>query len=112
MSGQTERNREYTTGLGDYLVIQITGQIGPYIAEVIKTEPLQLKVKENGSFACLEQGDFIISRSNSAEVQRDRNEGTCPFLTRMKSKGIKVVSGLKSLGVPQAGKMYTILPSE
>ena len=53
--------KDYTTNIGDYLVIWITGMVGIcYIAEITESNPLKMKVEESGPFAHLKHGDFII----------------------------------------------------
>ena len=100
----------YTTNVGDYLVIWITGRTQLYIAEVTQSEPLCLKVEETGPFSNLKAGDFILRDEYSEQLQNDcRNDGKV-FLESMKNKGIKPLSGLRSLGVT-SGKLHEILPA-
>lgn len=101
--------QEYNTNPGDYLVIQITGCVSPYIAEVIQHNPLHLKVEESGPYANLRGEDFIIMGRESAAVQRDHRDNTCEFLTQIQLRGGKVLSGLYSLGVVD-GRLHEILP--
>jgi hypothetical protein len=99
----------FTTNPGDYLIIQITGMIGTYIAEVVQANPLRLKVAEDGPFAHLKDGDFIISSRDTAKVQADQKNDTNFFLEERHKQGLKTASGLKSLHV-QDGKLHEILP--
>ena len=99
----------YTTQVGDYLVVMITGMLDPYIAEITESEPLRLKVMEEGPFARLQQGDFIVLETHTARLQEDRRNGTDSFLREEHLAGRKVVSGLKSLGV-EDGNLREILP--
>jgi len=102
----------YTTEVGDYLVIWITGMLSYYIAEVTQKEPLQMKVLETGPFAYLKDGDYIIHPVKTVQLQQDTKDETCTFLQEQKEAGNKVVSGLKSLGMPQDNKLYEVLPGE
>lgn len=100
---------KYTTEVGDYVIIWITGDIHTYIAEVTQAEPLRLKVMEAGPFANLKDGDYIILEEETKQAQKDCRENTCDFLISMQKKGVKVVSGLKSLGITD-GKLRYIYP--
>ncbi|MDD5290147.1 MAG: hypothetical protein PHT40_03050 [Patescibacteria group bacterium] len=102
-------DEKYTTNPGDYVVIQITGMIGTYIAEVIQTNPLRLKVEEEGPFARLKDGDFIISSRDTAKIQVDQKNNTNFFLKERHKQKIKIFSGLHSLSVKN-GKLHEILP--
>lgn len=95
----------YSTSPGDYLAIMITGFIKTYIAEVTQLEPLRLKVEESGPLSNLKDGDYIILELESEELQND-------CTAYLKAKNNPPISGLESLGVPQDGKMYEILPVE
>lgn len=99
----------YTTNIGDYLIIGITGMIGTYIAEVTGIGPLVMKVQESGPFSCLKEGDFIIQEVATERLQEDNREGENTFLKTMISGGHKVLSGLASLGVTD-GKLHEMLP--
>jgi len=103
--------KSFTTNVGDYLVIKITGGTELYIAEVIQSKPLQMKAEEIGAFSYLKAGEYIICEEHTVKLQEDRkNEGSV-FLEEMKNKGIKPLSGLKSLNVV-SGKLHEILPVE
>lgn len=102
----------YTTNVGDHLVIQITGFIEVYIAEVVEPEPLILKVEESGPYSNLKAGDYIIDTIDSPIVQHDDRENECSYLLWRESKGlVPPISGLLSLGVPSDGKLHEILPA-
>jgi hypothetical protein len=100
--------KKYTTNPGDYLVIWITGRVDYYIAQVIKSNPLKMKVMEDGPFAHLKNGDFIILDGYSEKIQRDHQEHTNLFLEEMQKP---VFSGLKSLGVKD-GRIHRIFPGK
>jgi hypothetical protein len=100
--------KKYTTNPGDYLVIWITGHVAYYIAEIIKSSPLIMKVMEDGPFANLKDGDFIILDGYSGEIQRDHRECTNVFLEVIQKP---VFSGLKSLGVKD-GRIHRIWPAK
>lgn len=104
---------KYTTNVGDYLIIWITGDSRKYIAEVTRGGPrkwdLRMKVEESGPYAYLKGGDFIIHEDETAQFQKDHREETDVFLKTEKQTGRKVFSGLKSLGVKD-GKLREILP--
>ena len=99
----------YTTSVGDFLVIWITGMLGNYIAEVTQSDPLQMKVEEDGPFAHLKHGDFVILEKETEQFQKDCREDTNVFLESEYKAGRKIISGLKSLGVTD-GKLHEILP--
>lgn len=98
----------FTTNVGDFLVVMLTGCLGSYIAEVAESEPLMLKVEEDGPYARLKNGDFVIIETDSATLQADRRNGTDRFLESEHRAGRKVVSGLKELGVTD-GKLHEML---
>ena len=102
-------NSAFTTNVGDYLVIQITGDMGTYIAEVTQSKPLQMKVQETGPYAHLKDGDFIINDQDSAQIQKDRRESTSAFLASQQQAGHPAISGLKSLGINE-DRLREILP--
>ncbi len=96
---ETETAESFTTNVGDYLVIWITGEPDMYIAQVTQSDPLRMKVEESGPYANLKDGDFIILQRETAQLQRDNREDTCTFLQAQQQAGCRVISGLKSLGV-------------
>ena len=98
---------EYSVGA--YLIIWITGVTSTYIAEIIRTDPLEMKVEESGPYSRLRQDDFIINEDDSTAFQRDIREGRADFLKSEIAQGRKVISGLKSLGIAD-GKVHEILP--
>jgi hypothetical protein len=101
--------QKYTTNVGDFIVISITGGIETYIAEVMCSDPLRLKVKENGPFANLRDDDFIINAEETRLWQKDVRENTCVYLEQKTRAGIRVLSGLKSLKVYD-NRLHEILP--
>src|SRR3989339_7257 len=102
---------EYSTDVGDYLVIMIVGRIGIYIAEITRSKPMEMKVLETGVFSCLKQGDFIILENYSELYQKDYRGNTNVFLKAETAVGRKFVSWLKSLGVTD-DRFHYILPSD
>ncbi len=100
---------KYTTKVGNYLVIWITGAMNRYIAEVVEESPLVLKVKESGPYSRLKSGDFIIKESDCELIQKDIEEETCVFVEREIAAGRVVVSGLASLGV-EDDQLHEITP--
>jgi hypothetical protein len=97
---------KYSTNKGQLLVIWITGMTSYYIAEVISENPLKFKVMENGPFAHLKDGDFIIKEAESAEIQDEVK--SIVVLRRFVNVGKPLISGLKRFGVTD-GKLYDIL---
>lgn len=95
--------------IGDYIAIQITGEVRKYIAEVTQVEPLRLKVEESGPFANLKEDDFIVlveetcCLNDVALAQKTLREAV--------KKGHPYVSGLRSLGI-EDNKLHTVLPME
>jgi len=83
-----------------------------YIAEVLQSEPLEMKVMESGEFSRLKPGDYIIHDKESALVQQDDKNDTCLFLQmREETRLPRVQSGLKSMNI-EDGKLYEILPGK
>lgn len=100
---------QYTTNVGDYLVIWITAMTGTYIAEITQSEPLRMKVEETGPFARLRHGDFIIREADTEQFQKDCENNTNIFLQSEQNAGRKVFSGLKSIDVND-DTLHKILP--
>jgi hypothetical protein len=96
---------DYTPG--KLVVIWITGNTANYIAEVVTTDPLVLKVEEDGPYARLKDGDFILRQSDTLVLQRDMVNGTEEFIKNCKRPPL---SGLKVLGAPN-GKLCESGPS-
>ena len=97
------------TKIGSYLITQITGHTRLYIAEVVETDPLVLKVEERGPFARLKSGDYIIDETLSERIQDPKQETA--VLQEAVERGIPLISGLASLGVKDEA-MHDILPQE
>ncbi len=106
---------EYTTNVGDLLVIWITGMLPPYIAEVTQADPqnplypIEIKVEETGPFAHLRHDDFVILERETEQLQKDCREDTNVFLESERNAGRKVISGLKKMGVTD-DQLHEILP--
>lgn len=98
----------YTTRIGDFLIVWLTGEAEKYLAEVIKEEPLELKIMEEGPLARLKNGDYIIKARDSIAIQGD-DRGQFAFLHTQKELGRPVLSGLKSLGVTD-DQLHEIYP--
>lgn len=98
----------FSTNVGDYLIIQINGQADSYIAEVIQSEPLIVKVTEDGPYAKLKavSDDFIVLKDETEQFQEDVRNDTNFYL---ESKYQYALSGLKSLGVMD-GKLHKMMP--
>jgi len=101
--------RGYTTNVGDYLIVWITGCLDNYIAEVVRPDPLQLKIEESGPYACLKEDDFFVLMTGSEQFQKDLLEKTNIFLESEHQARRKVISGLKSLGITD-GRLHEIPP--
>lgn len=101
--------KEFSSEVGDLMVILITGETRTFIAEVTEIDPLVLKVLESGPYASLKSGDYIIKETATEQIQADRVNGTCGFLQSEQEAGKKVVSGLKSLGI-EDDRLHEILP--
>ena len=95
--------------VGAYLVIQITGCTGFYVAEVLEENPLVLKVEEQGPYSRLKSGDYILINDFSERIQDSAQEAG--VLREAVLRGKPFLSGLASLGVTD-GKMHEILPAE
>lgn len=104
MTTNVSAETTFTTNSGDYLVIWITGAVSYYIAEVVKSDPLVLKVEESGFYSKLKSGDFIVLADKTVILQQS---GADSFLESVKESKSKVLSGLKSLGI-EDGKLKEI----
>jgi hypothetical protein len=89
----------------------ITGSVSRYIAEVIQEGPLRLKVEENGPFANLKNGDFIVNEFDSAIIQDEDGSKFDALLREAKNRGYPFRSGLKQLGVND-NRIHEILPAD
>jgi hypothetical protein len=96
---------EYT--IGDVVVCRVTGELISYVAEIISTSPLHLKIEESGPFSKLKPGDYIIDYNltelynhvNSDESTREQEQ---EFLNALPKSGL--ASGLTSVfGEPVEG---------
>ena len=90
---------------GSYVIIDIVGSTATYIAEVISEIPLMLKVEENGPYAHLKQGDFIIHDKETKKFQKDYKK----FLKEAQNNNRTIISGLKSIGIKN-GQLHEVLP--
>lgn len=102
-----KKEYNFSTDVGKHLVIMITCMRHTYIAEVTQKEPLRMKVEESGPYAHLKDGDYIIIRSDSEQIQDD--DRSTALLKEYVDRGHPLVSGLKSLGVKD-NKLRMILP--
>lgn len=88
---------------GELIVIWITGMIGNYIGEVLKVDdngyPLEIKVEENGPYAHLKDGDFIIQENDSIIIREDNLNETMNYFLECEKNHLQVVSGLKRMGI-------------
>lgn len=109
MTTSRDKERKVSKKMGDLLVVWITGMTGRYIAEVIREEPLRVKVTETGPFADLrEYGDFGVMKMESLKIQEDGSDAEI-FLEEQNAAGRPLVSGLARFGVDD-GKLYVIVP--
>ncbi len=105
-------NIGYTTNVGDYIVMQVAGDIRDYIAEVVQSDPLTVKIEEHGPYEKIKGDDCIIDEIGTESVQKDDAVNTCMYLLWRDKNGWRpLISGLKSLGVPNDGKLHEILPA-
>lgn len=100
----------YTTNVGDYLIVQIIGCVRDYIAEVIQSDPLQVKITESGKYSKFEEDSIIIVPYETEQFQGDCLNNTNIFLETTYKEGRKVFSGLKSLGITD-GELHPIYPA-
>lgn len=101
----------YSKEIGQLVVIWITGMLGNYIGEITKANPMEIKVMEDGPFAYLRDGDFLIRDNCTILLQEDDKHDTSTFLLQEEAAGRKVISGLKRLGV-EDGKLHYIYSSK
>ncbi|MDO8507471.1 MAG: hypothetical protein Q7S53_02790 [bacterium] len=95
---------KYTTEVGNYIIVSLTGMHRTYIAEVTKAEPLRLKVMERGPLAHLKEEDFIVQQDETIQLQ----EGNSDLLFKIMGER-KLYTGLESMNVID-GKLHEILP--
>ena len=111
-SSSAQQVSAYTTNVDDYLVIWINGDTRSYIAQVVQSEPLRLKVADVGPYACLkESGDYIIRGVQSARLQKDDRDNTCEVLREYAEKKSPLISALRSLGA-DGETLVQILPAD
>ncbi len=101
MFHQVNDSLQITFEKGNFVIISITGVIGPkFIAEV--KDPIEnkmrLKVVDNASdpYSNLKPGDFIIDELMTTIVQSDQKNDTTKLFDNYGGTG-KLASGLKSL---------------
>lgn len=99
----------YSTEVGDLMVVWVMGEPHTYIAEVIKKEPLRVKITEKGPYANLQEEDFIIYDLGTAMLQTDRKNNTNHYLRSEDDAGRIVLSGLKRFGVND-NRCHCLLP--
>ena len=99
----------FTTNVGDYLIIMLTGRTYTYIAEVTQSTPLEMKVLEGGPLANLKAGDYILMAADSRQYQLDRQKNTEVFFESCQRAARQVISGLRSLGVTD-NQLHEIWP--
>ena len=104
-----ENAKKYSTEVGQLLVIEITGMLGTYLAEVVEQDPLVLKVEETGPYARLKDGDYIILEEDSARAQSKDDAISTALLEEYVDSGHPLMSGLAQHGVTD-GKLREILP--
>jgi hypothetical protein len=89
--------------VGDLIVIWITEMFSNYIGEVLMVNdegyPLEIKVEENGPYAHLKNGNFIIQEDDSVMIREDDFNDTLDYFLECEKNHIKVISGLKRMGV-------------
>lgn len=95
---------------GDLIVIQITGCLGKYIAEIISEKPWAVRVEERGPYSRLVTGEFILNIDDSARLQGGDKKANA-LLREAIDRGHPLVSGLERLGVND-GKLHQILPTK
>jgi hypothetical protein len=105
----TSHTENISFKVGSLLVIWITAEIDAYIAEVTQEFPLRMKVMEDGPFAHLKDGDFILRTQQTYQIQGDEESQQLLLRTAAERKR-PLLSGLKQLGCTD-GKIHTILPA-
>lgn len=108
-----DEERELSKKVNDLLVVWMTGMTGRYIAEVIKEEPLLVKIMEVGPYTDLrEYGDFGIMRHESLMIQDKDIKKVGEFLKGEMDAGRPLVSGLARFGVTDMRRYIIITSSE
>ena|SRR6056297_1649152 len=80
---------------GSYLVIRVNDLLNLFIAEVLTSHPLKVKVKESGPLSCLRQGQFMVLANETEQLQDDISNKENIFF----KKHPHTRTGLQSLGV-------------
>ena len=98
----------YTSNIGSFLIIWIIKAIPTkFIAEVIREEPLTVKVMERGPLAKLTEDDFLILENETHKFQGNPIERYTLLLQNLEN-GHPICSGLISLGVID-GRLHGIM---
>lgn len=100
--------KNYTINVGDFVVGWIVGDVNHYIAEVIKSTPLRVKIIENGPYANV-GNDFVLLEGATEMLQADCRNKTNNYLEEVQKNNKKVYSGLKKMGVTD-NQLHEILP--
>ena len=101
----------FTTEVGDFLIVYVVGVPQIFIAEVTQSSPLRMKIHEKGGlYDDLGHDAVMISDWRTEQFQRDVIEDTNTFLEEQAEKGLKIASGLESLGVTD-NTLQSILPA-
>ncbi len=100
------REKSYKTGKGDHLVVLIAGK-HIYIAEVICSRHMHVKVEEEGHFSDLWPGDYVILGEATIRLQQNLYTGVDELLKFAKINKVGVFSGLDSIGADN-GKLCPV----
>ncbi len=84
---------------GSRLIIQLNDIKILFIAEVVKENPLVLKVRESGSLARIESGQYVIDEALSERIQDPQQSNA--VLKEGAASNQPFMSGLASLGIAE-----------
>ncbi len=104
------KNEVISKEVGKYLVIRLDESTVSHIAEVLQSDPLIVKITEEGPLSRLkESSHFIVLETETKKVQGSEEEST-QFLAEAVKKGKPLISGLRSLGIGD-NVLHEILPA-
>ncbi len=105
-----EMDEKISKSVGDYLVVEMSGLSGLYLAEVTKSVPLRVKLKDDGPFSCIKENKIKVHERETALLQKTVARGEREIFARfIADSGRDVRCGLASLGVKDNDFHY-ILP--
>ena len=98
---------DYTTKVGDYLIVTLLGcKLGYFVAEVVQSNPLEVKIEEKGDLSRLGIRFFEVCVGYTNIFRENRDEVT--KMLALNHRPLK--TGLSSLG-SKTGELPKIILS-